>query len=193
VTPLPVFALFHSMDMYFARLARLAERNEEKDVKLLPFQIIDKGGKPQISEKVKGEDKLMLPEEVLSRVLVKMKEIAENCLGKEVKLSVITMPAYFYDLQWQSAKDAGAIAGTNVLRITNEPTAAAIAYGLDKKTEKESIVYDSEGGTFDVTLLTIDNGIFEIIAKNGDTHLGGEDFDQRVLQHFIEMLTKKAL
>merc|ERR1712135_94229 len=129
--------------------------------------------------------------EVSSMVLTKMKETAENYLGKEVKHAVVTVPAYFNDAQRQSTKDAGVIAGLNVLRIINEPTAAAIAYGLDKKTEKNILVYDLGGGTFDVSLLTIDNGVFEVVATNGDTHLGGEDFDQRVMQHFIKLFQKK--
>merc|ERR1719407_373677 len=124
-------------------------------------------------------------------VLTKMKETAENYLGKEVKHAVITVPAYFNDAQRQATKDAGTIAGLNVMRIINEPTAAAIAYGLDKKTEKNILVYDLGGGTFDVSLLTIDNGVFEVVATNGDTHLGGEDFDQRVMQHFIKIFQKK--
>merc|ERR1712227_565897 len=124
-------------------------------------------------------------------VLTKMKETAENYLGKEVKHAVVTVPAYFNDAQRQSTKDAGTISGMNVLRIINEPTAAAIAYGLDKKTEKNILVYDLGGGTFDVSLLTIDNGVFEVVATNGDTHLGGEDFDQRVMDHFIKLHKKK--
>merc|ERR1712125_73439 len=120
-----------------------------------------------------------------------MKETAENYLGKEVKHAVITVPAYFNDAQRQSTKDAGVISGMTVLRIINEPTAAAIAYGLDKKTEKNILVYDLGGGTFDVSLLTIDNGVFEVVATNGNTHLGGEDFDQRVMQHFMKIFQKK--
>merc|ERR1719385_438129 len=120
-----------------------------------------------------------------------MKEIAEQYLGHSIAKAVITVPAYFNDSQRQATKDAGSIAGLNVLRIINEPTAAAIAYGLDKKTEKNILVYDLGGGTFDVSLLTIDNGVFEVVATNGDTHLGGEDFDQRVMQHFIKLYKKK--
>merc|ERR1711861_112146 len=161
------------------------------DKKLLPYDIVEKAGKPMISVKVKGEKKSLAPEEVSSMVLTKMKETAENYLGKEVKHAVITVPAYFNDAQRQSTKDAGLIAGLDVLRIINEPTAAAIAYGLDKKTEKNILVYDLGGGTFDVSLLTIDNGVFEVVATNGDTHLGGEDFDQRVMQHFIKIFNKK--
>merc|ERR1711967_83010 len=132
------------------------------------------------------------PEEVSSMILTKMKETAENYLGKEVKHAVITVPAYFNDAQRQSTKDAGTISGMNVLRIINEPTAAAIAYGLDKKSEQNILVYDLGGGTFDVSLLTIDNGVFEVLATHGDTHLGGEDFDQRVMQHFIKIFNKKS-
>jgi len=170
---------------------RFKDSTVQKDKKLLPYEIVDKGGKPQIRVKIKGEWKDMGPEEVSSVVLVKMKETAENYLGKEVKHAVITVPAYFNDAQRQATKDAGTISGMNVLRIINEPTAAAIAYGLDKKTEKNILVYDLGGGTFDVSLLTLDNGFFEVVATNGDTHLGGEDFDQRVMQHFIKIFNKK--
>eukprot|EP00435_Cladocopium_sp_Y103_P009033 s3324_g2.t1 len=170
---------------------RFKDSTVQKDIKLLPYEIVDKASKPMISVKVKGEDKVMAPEEVSSMVLTKMKETAENYLGKEVKHAVVTVPAYFNDAQRQSTKDAGTIAGMNVLRIINEPTAAAIAYGLDKKTEKNILVYDLGGGTFDVSLLTIDNGVFEVVATNGDTHLGGEDFDQRVMQHFMKIFQKK--
>merc|ERR1712164_29812 len=152
---------------------------------------VEKSGKPMISVKVKDEVKTLAPEEVSSMVLTKMKETAENYLGKEVKHAVITVPAYFNDAQRTSTKDAGSISGLNVLRIINEPTAAAIAYGLDKKTEKNILVYDLGGGTFDVSLLTIDNGVFEVVATNGDTHLGGEDFDQRVMEHFMKVFEKK--
>merc|ERR1711861_7 len=162
------------------------------DKKLLPYDVVEKGGKPMIGVKVKGEDKVVPPEEVSSMVLVKMKETAENYLGKEVKHSVVTVPAYFNDAQRQATKDAGSISGMNVLRIINEPTAAAIAYGLDKKSEQNILVYDLGGGTFDVSLLTIDNGVFEVVATNGDTHLGGEDFDQRVMEHFIKVFNKKS-
>merc|ERR1712176_1688102 len=170
---------------------RFKDSTVQKDIKLLPYKITDKSGKPMISVLVKGEEKVMAPEEVSSMVLTKMKETAENYLGKEVKHAVITVPAYFNDAQRQATKDAGQISGMNVLRIINEPTAAAIAYGLDKKTEKNILVYDLGGGTFDVSLLTIDNGVFEVVATNGDTHLGGEDFDQRVMQHFIKIFQKK--
>jgi len=125
-------------------------------------------------------------------ILVKMKEVAEAYLGKEVKYAVVTVPAYFNDAQRTATKDAGTIAGLDVLRIINEPTAAAIAYGMDKKSgEKNIIVFDLGGGTFDVSLLTIDNGVFEVVATAGDTHLGGEDFDQRLTEHFVKIFKKK--
>merc|ERR1712039_907816 len=142
---------------------RFKDSTVQKDIKLLPFKITDKNSKPMIAVQVKGEEKVMAPEEVSAMILTKMKETAENYLGKEVKHAVVTVPAYFNDAQRQSTKDAGTISGMNVLRIINEPTAAAIAYGLDKKTEKNILVYD----------------------------LGGEDFDQRVMQHFMKIFQKK--
>jgi heat shock 70kDa protein 1/2/6/8 len=178
------------------------------------------GGKPLIQVQFKGETKTFAPEEVSSMVLSKMKEIAEAYLGKEVKnavrgpcaltafdgggtssnpglvrcdaVQVITVPAYFNDSQRQATKDAGAIAGLNVLRIINEPTAAAIAYGLDKKgSEKTVLIFDLGGGTFDVSLLTIEEGIFEVKATAGDTHLGGEDFDNRMVEYCVQEFKKK--
>jgi heat shock protein 5 len=139
-----------------------------------------------------GTTKQLSPEEISAMILTKMKEIAENYLGQEVQHAVVTVPAYFNDAQRQATKDAGAIAGLNVLRIVNEPSAAAIAYGLDKKSgEKNVIVFDLGGGTFDVSLLTIDDGVFEVLATSGDTHLGGEDFDQRITDHFCKLFQKK--
>merc|ERR1719386_168728 len=134
----------------------------------------------------------MSPEEVSSMVLTKMKETAENYLGKTVKNAVVTVPAYFNDAQRQATKDAGVIAGLNVARIINEPTAAAIAYGLDKRGKEQNIlVFDLGGGTFDVSVLTIDNGVFEVVSTNGDTHLGGEDFDQRIMDYFMKLIKRK--
>jgi len=170
---------------------RYKDSTVQKDKKLLPFEIVEKDSKPMIEVLVNGVAKVLSPEEVSSMILTKMKETAENYLGKEVKHAVITVPAYFNDAQRQATKDAGTISGMNVMRIINEPTAAAIAYGLDKKAEKNIMVYDLGGGTFDVSLLTIDNGVFEVVATAGDTHLGGEDFDQRVMQHFMKVFKKK--
>eukprot|EP01057_Protomagalhaensia_wolfi_P000051 Protomagalhaensia_wolfi_Nauph_80__50@NODE_102_length_3699_cov_319_356284_g69_i1_p1_GENE_NODE_102_length_3699_cov_319_356284_g69_i1NODE_102_length_3699_cov_319_356284_g69_i1_p1_ORF_typecomplete_len657_score195_79HSP70/PF00012_20/3e127HSP70/PF00012_20/8_2e02MreB_Mbl/PF06723_13/7_6e28MreB_Mbl/PF06723_13/1_1e03PilM_2/PF11104_8/1_3e02PilM_2/PF11104_8/6_6e06StbA/PF06406_11/2_1e06StbA/PF06406_11/3_6e02DDR/PF08841_10/0_00052DDR/PF08841_10/9_1PpxGppA/PF02541_16/0_0014PpxGppA/PF02541_16/51FGGY_C/PF02782_1 len=171
---------------------RYSEESVQRDKKLLPYEILNQEGKPQISVSVGDVKKNMAPEEVSAIVLGKMKEIAESYLGKEVKNAVVTVPAYFNDAQRQATKDAGTIAGMNVIRIINEPTAAAIAYGLDKKgAEQNILVYDLGGGTFDVSLLTIDNGVFEVVATSGDTHLGGEDFDQKVMDYFIKTTKKK--
>ena len=141
---------------------------------------------------VKGATKEFSPEEISAMILTKMKQIAENYLGTEVTNAVVTVPAYFNDSQRQATKDAGVISGLNVLRIVNEPTAAAMAYGLDKDKEERSImVFDLGGGTFDVSILTIEDGVFEVISTSGDTHLGGEDFDQRVLEYFIKLIKRK--
>merc|ERR1711863_253192 len=160
-----------------------------------PFDIVDNGGKPRISVEFKCEKKSFTPEEVSSMVLTKMKETAEAYLGKAVKDAVVTVPAYFNDSQRQATKDAGIISGLNVLRIINEPTAAAIAYGLDKKkgtsAECNVLIFDLGGGTFDVSILTIEDGIFEVKATAGDTHLGGEDFDNRMVDHFIKEFKRK--
>jgi len=167
--------------------------NVQRDSKLLPYKIINKDNKPYIEVTVKGEKKVFSPEEISGMVLQKMKQIAEAYLGQPVKNAVVTVPAYFNDAQRQATKDAGRIAGLNVVRIINEPTAAAIAYGLDQKgKEKNILVFDLGGGTFDVSVLTIDNGVFEVIATNGDTHLGGEDFDQRTMEYLLKQWKKKT-
>merc|ERR1711998_104928 len=140
----------------------------------------------------KGEMKTFAPEEVSAFILGKMRSVAEGFVGKNIQHAVVTVPAYFNDAQRQATKDAGTISGMTVQRIINEPTAAAIAYGLDKKGgEKNILVFDLGGGTFDVTLLTIDNGAFEVVATNGDTHLGGEDFDQRVMEYMMKIFKRK--
>ncbi|CAF4692571.1 unnamed protein product [Rotaria sp. Silwood1] len=165
----------------------------QQDIKHFPFKVIEKNSKPIIEINTGKQEKLFTPEEISAMVLGKMRETAEAYLGKKVTHAVVTVPAYFNDAQRQATKDAGTIAGLNVIRIINEPTAAAIAYGLDKKEEEKNIlVFDLGGGTFDVSLLTIDNGVFEVVATNGDTHLGGEDFDQRVMEHFIKLFKKKT-
>ena len=173
---------------------KFSDSEVQTDASHFPFKVIDKGGKPNIQVEFKGETKVFTPEEISSMVLVKMKEIAESFLGVTVKDAVVTVPAYFNDSQRQATKDAGLIAGLNVLRIINEPTAAAIAYGLDKKDamrEQNVLVFDLGGGTFDVSLLAIDDGIFEVKATAGDTHLGGEDFDNRLVAHFIQEFKRK--
>ncbi|CAK5033163.1 unnamed protein product [Meloidogyne enterolobii] len=159
-----------------------------------PFKVIQgEGARPKIQVEVKGEMKTFFPEEVSAMVLTKMRETAEAFLGQTVKDAVITVPAYFNDSQRQATKDSGTISGLNVLRIINEPTAAAIAYGLDKKGqgERNVMIFDLGGGTFDVSILTIEDGIFEVKSTAGDTHLGGEDFDNRMVNHFVADFKRK--
>jgi len=172
---------------------KFTDATVQSDMKHWPFTVISgTAGKPMIQVSYKGEVKQFASEEISSMVLIKMKEIAEAYLGREVKNAVITVPAYFNDAQRQATKDAGTISGLNVLRIINEPTAAAIAYGLDKKgSEKNVLIFDLGGGTFDVSLLTIEEGIFEVKATAGDTHLGGEDFDNRLVDYFQAEFKKK--
>jgi len=165
----------------------------QKDIKLWPFKVINDNSKPKVEVKYKGETKSFFPEEISSMILLKMKETAEAYIGKPVSDAVITVPAYFNDSQRQATKDAGIISGLNVLRIINEPTAAAIAYGLDKKLKKEKhvLIFDLGGGTFDVSILAIEEGIFEVKATAGDTHLGGEDFDNRMVDFFMKEFKRK--
>ncbi|KAI1504678.1 heat shock protein 70 family [Biscogniauxia marginata] len=168
------------------------EKTLQNDLKHFPYKVIEKDGKPIIQVDVQGSPKKFTPEEISAVILGKMKEVAESYLGKKVTHAVVTVPAYFNDNQRQATKDAGVIAGLNVLRIVNEPTAAAIAYGLDKTDgERHIIVYDLGGGTFDVSLLSIDQGVFEVLATAGDTHLGGEDFDQRIINYLAKAYNKK--
>ena len=165
----------------------------QSDIKFFPFSVVETRGKPNVQVSVNGKQEKFSPEEVSAMVLTKMKETAEAYLGTKVTHAVVTVPAYFNDAQRASTKDAGTIAGLNVMRIINEPTAAAIAYGLDKdEGEKNILVFDLGGGTFDVSLLTIDGGVFEVISTNGNTHLGGEDFDQRVMDYFMKLYKKKT-
>ncbi|KAL3623931.1 70-kilodalton heat shock protein [Castilleja foliolosa] len=175
---------------------RFQDPSVQSDMKLWPFKVIPGAAdKPMIVVDYKGEKKQFAAEEISSMVLVKMRETAESFLGFQIKNAVVTVPAYFNDSQRQATKDAGAIAGLNVLRIINEPTAAAIAYGLDKKSsrrgEQNVLVFDLGGGTFDVSLLTIEEGIFEVKSTAGDTHLGGEDFDNRLVNHFVSEFRRK--
>lgn len=164
----------------------------QADKKLLPFELVNKDNKPFVQIELADGKKTFAPEEISAMVLQKMKQTAEEYLGEPVTHAVVTVPAYFNDAQRQATKDAGTIAGMSIMRIINEPTAAAIAYGLDKEGEGEKniLVFDLGGGTFDVTLLTIEGGVFEVLATNGDTHLGGEDFDQRVMKFFIKKFKK---
>ena len=173
---------------------KFSESTTQSDIKHFPFKVFPKSGDvPCIEVEYKNETKQFLPEEISSMILIKMKEIAESYLGDAVSDAVITVPAYFNDAQRTATKDAGAIAGLNVLRIINEPTAAAIAYGLDKQSSEERnvLIFDLGGGTFDVSLLTIEDGIFEVKATAGDTHLGGEDFDNRLVSHFVKEFKRK--
>uniref|UniRef100_M4CZD6 Uncharacterized protein n=1 Tax=Brassica campestris TaxID=3711 RepID=M4CZD6_BRACM len=176
---------------------RFSDSSVQSDMKLWPFKIIaGPAEKPMIVVNYKGEEKQFAAEEISSMVLIKMREIAEAYLGVTIKNAVVTVPAYFNDSQRQATKDAGVIAGLNVMRIINEPTAAAIAYGLDKKAtsvgEKNVLIFDLGGGTFDVSLLTIEEGIFEVKATAGDTHLGGEDFDNRMVNLFVQEFKRKS-
>ena len=170
------------------------DKSVQSDMKHWPFKVVERGGKPQIQVEYKGENKVFTPEEISSMVLTKMKDTAEAYLGQKVSRAVITVPAYFNDAQRQATKDAGTIAGLHVERIINEPTAAALAYGLEKnlKGEKNVLIFDLGGGTFDVSILTIDEGsLFEVRSTAGDTHLGGEDFDERLLSHLQQEFKRK--
>ncbi|RID51882.1 hypothetical protein BRARA_H02518 [Brassica rapa] len=175
---------------------RFSDPSVQSDMTHWPFKVVaGPGDKPMIVVTYKNEEKQFSPEEISSMVLIKMREVAESFLGHAVKNAVVTVPAYFNDSQRQATKDAGSISGLNVLRIINEPTAAAIAYGLDKKGtqtgERNVLIFDLGGGTFDVSLLTIEEGVFEVKATAGDTHLGGEDFDNRLVNHFVAEFRRK--
>jgi heat shock protein 5 len=173
---------------------KFTDKAVQNDIKHFPFKVINKGGQPRVSVEVHQKETTFTPEEISAMVLGKMKEIAESYLGEPVKNAVVTVPAYFNDAQRAATKDAGTIAGLNVLRVVNEPTAAALAYGLDKvgdKNERQVLVYDLGGGTFDVSILTIEEGVFEVQSTAGDTHLGGEDFDNRVISHFTKKYNKE--
>lgn len=171
---------------------RYTDSTVQDDIKHFSYKVVNDENKPKIKVNYRGEDKVFTPEEISAMVLVKMKETAEAYLGHEVKDAVISVPAYFNDAQRQSTKDAGTIAGLNVLRIINEPTCAALAYGLDKKIkDKHVLIFDCGGGTFDVSILSIDDGIFEVKSTAGDNHLGGEDFDNKLVSHLAEEFKRK--
>ena len=173
-----------------------SDKTVQSDIKYLPFKVLNKNNKPNIEIDIGGDSgsKVFTAEEISAMVLTKMKQTAEEYLRTNVTHAVVTVPAYFNDAQRAATKDAGTIAGLNIIRIINEPTAAAIAYGLNENSsgEKNVLVFDLGGGTFDVSLLTIADGVFEVLATNGDTHLGGEDFDQRVIEHFVKLFKKKT-
>jgi len=171
---------------------RYTDPEVQSELKRLPYKVIDKDNRPYVEIDIKGETKVLSPEEISALILTKMKNVAEDYLGKPVKSAVVTVPAYFNDAQRKATKDAGAIAGLDVKRILNEPTAAAIAYGLDKKDNQKILVFDLGGGTFDVSLLSIEDSFFEVLATAGDTHLGGEDFDNRVVDHFVDVFKRRT-
>jgi len=175
---------------------KFSDSTVQADKALLPYDVVEsKDGKPiiKVKEGKDGKDKTFAPEEISAMVLKKMKETAEAFLGQKVEHAVVTVPAYFNDAQRQATKDAGTIAGLKIERVINEPTAAAIAYGLDKQDREENIlVFDLGGGTFDVTLLTIDHGVFEVKATSGNTHLGGEDFDQRLMDYCLSQFKRQS-
>jgi heat shock protein 1/8 len=173
-----------------------SDKTVQDDMKLWPFKVVSDNGKPIIEVEYQGKTKRFKAEEISAMVLTKMKETAETFLGDKVANAVITVPAYFNDAQRQATKDAGTISGLNVLRIINEPTAAAIAYGLDNASKMKGkdtnvLIFDLGGGTFDVSLLTIEDGVFEVKATAGDTHLGGEDFDNTMVMHFVDEFKRK--
>merc|ERR1719443_1091352 len=173
---------------------KFSDQSVQADIKLWPFKVESgQNEKPMIAVHYNGEDKKFHPEEISSMILQKMKDTAEAYLGTKVTEAVVTVPAYFNDSQRQATKDAGSISGMNILRIINEPTAAAIAYGLDKKGagERNVLIYDMGGGTFDVSVLTIEDGIFEVKSTAGDTHLGGEDFDNRLVDFCVQDFKRK--
>jgi heat shock protein 5 len=171
---------------------RYSDPQLQAEMKRLPYKIVDLENRPYIEVQHRGETKYFSPEEISAMILVKMKTIAEEYLGRPVKNAVVTVPAYFNDAQRKATMDAGEIAGLNVLRILNEPTAASLAYGLGRKGSKRILVFDLGGGTFDVSALVVDDGLFEVLATNGDTHLGGEDFDQRVIEYFKAVYKKRT-
>lgn len=171
---------------------RYSDKACQDELKRLPYKVVNQDNRPYVQVEFKGETKLFSPEEISAMILSKMKQIAEDYLGRPVKNAVITVPAYFNDAQRKSTTDAGAIAGLNVVRILNEPTAASLAYGLNQKGSKKILVFDLGGGTFDVSVLAVEDGLFEVLATNGDTHLGGEDFDDRTIEYLRKQYQRKT-
>ncbi|KAN0055286.1 hypothetical protein ACTA71_008396 [Dictyostelium dimigraforme] len=172
---------------------RFEDEEVQKDIKLLPYKVISKNNKPHVVVKVKGEEKVFSAEEISAMILGKMKEVAESNLGKTITHAVVTCPAYFNDAQRAATKDAGEIAGLQILRVINEPTAASLSYGFEKSSkEKNILVYDLGGGTFDVSVVSLEGDVYEVLATNGDTHLGGEDFDQNIMEHLLSIFKKKT-
>ena len=176
---------------------RYSDEAVQKDIKHFPFKVVNVDDKPYVkvsefdAKANKTVQKQYSPEQISAFILQKMRQIAEEYLGDTVSKAIVTVPAYFSDAQRAATKDAGRIAGLEVIRIINEPTAAYLAYGLDKKGEKTILTYDLGGGTFDVSVLSIENGVFEVLATNGDTHLGGEDFDNKVVEYFVRLVKQK--
>ncbi|OHT11192.1 78 kDa glucose-regulated protein [Tritrichomonas foetus] len=171
---------------------RYSDKDLQDELKRLPYKVVNQDNRPYVQVEFKGESKLFSPEEISAMVLSKMKQIAEDYLGRPVKNAVITVPAYFNDAQRKATIDAGTISGLNVVRILNEPTAASLAYGLNQKGSKKILVFDLGGGTFDVSVLSVEDGLFEVLATNGDTHLGGEDFDDRTIEYLRKAYQRKT-
>jgi heat shock protein 5 len=171
---------------------RFSDKEVQDEIKRLPYKIVNQDHRPSVQVDWKGEKKLLSPEEISAIIQQKMKVIAEDFLGRPVKNAVITCPAYFNDAQRKATTDAGTIAGLNVVRILNEPTAASLVYGLNKQGAKKILVFDLAGGTFDVSVLNIEDGLFEVLATNGDTHLGGEDFDEGTIEYLKKQYQKKT-
>ncbi|OHT17482.1 Mediator of RNA polymerase II transcription subunit 37a [Tritrichomonas foetus] len=171
---------------------RYSDKALQDELKRLPYKVVNQDNRPYVQVEFKGETKLFSPEEISAMILAKMKQIAEDYLGRPVKNAVITVPAYFNDAQRKATIDAGTISGLNVVRILNEPTAASLAYGLNQKGSKKILVFDLGGGTFDVSVLSVEDGLFEVLATNGDTHLGGEDFDDRTIEYLRKAYQRKT-
>ena len=181
-----IFAITHLMGLHYS------DKEVQNEIKRLPYKVIEQDNRPYVEVQFKGETHTFAPEEISAMILQKMKTIAEDYIGKPVKNAVVTVPAYFNDAQRKATINAGSIAGINVVRILNEPTAASLAYGLNKKGSKKILVFDLGGSTFDISILSVEDGLFEVLATGGDTHLGGEDFDERVINYLKQQYKKKT-